>query len=78
MKKLFNLILFAACASVLVSCGPSEEERKKQEEETIRFADSLKNAVKSDIAAGMDSLKREDTKDSLVKVDTKTETKTNK
>lgn len=72
MKKLLVAIFIGVISAGVVSCGPSEEEKRKQEEEVKRYADSVSNAVKQDVATAMDSLKNKTGKtDSLVKVEEK-------
>jgi ABC-type Fe3+-citrate transport system substrate-binding protein len=72
MKKIV-FIATITCVSVLFSsCGPSEANKKAEEEKIKMEADSIKNTIKEDIASEMDSLKKDNkTSDSLLKVEKK-------
>ena len=75
MKKGSNILIVTIMAAFLASCGPSETEKKAEEEKVKREADSIKASIKADIASEMDSLKNENkNSDSLVKEE-KTKTK---
>ena len=70
MKKLVPIALFTLMAAFFVGCGPSETDKKLEEEKVKREADSIKNSIKEDIASEMDSLKKENKgSDSLVKIE---------
>ena len=72
MKRGGNLFMTAVMVAFLASCGPSEIEKKAQEEKVKHEADSIKTSIKEDIASEMDSLKRGNkSSDSLVKEEKK-------
>lgn len=76
MKKVSAILILTVIATFFSSCGPSETERKAEEEKVKHEADSIKASIKADIASEMDSLKSENkNSDSLVKEE---KTKTNK
>jgi hypothetical protein len=75
MKKVSILFVTTLMSTFFTSCGPSETERKAEEEKVKHEADSIKASIKADIASEMDSLKSENkNSDSLVKEE-KTKTK---
>ncbi len=69
MKKRISVVLFISImATFFAACGPSETEKKAEEEKVKHEADSIKASIKEDIASEMDSLKKDNkTSDSLVK-----------
>ena len=71
MKKVSLIAVCVLMTSILSSCGQSEEARKAEEERLRIEADSTKNSIKQDIASQMDSLKKPNGEDSLVKVEEK-------
>jgi hypothetical protein len=74
MKK-GSALLIVCVIAIFFACGPSETERKAEEEKAKRQEDSTKTTIKEEIASQMDSLKRDNkTSDSLVKEE-KTKTK---
>lgn len=75
MKKINSLFILVLVTALFTSCGPSETEKKAEEEKVKHEADSIKASIKADIASEMDSLKSENkNSDSLVKEE-KTKTK---
>ena len=72
MKKIVLIIISILIAAFFIGCGPSETQKKLEEEKVKHEADSIKNSIKEDIASEMDSLKKENKKsDSLVKIEEK-------
>jgi len=72
MKKVVSLVVVTLITSFFISCGPSEANKKAEEEKAQREADSTKNSIKEDIASSIDSLKQDNkSSDSLVKVEKK-------
>ena len=71
MKKVSLIAVFVLVAGMFSSCGQSEEARKAEEARLKMEADSTKNSIKQDIASQMDSLKKPNGEDSLVKVEEK-------
>ncbi len=68
MKKVSTILILSVMTTFFTACGPSETERKVEEEKTKHEADSIKASIKEDIASEMDSLKKDSkTSDSLVK-----------
>ena len=59
MKKLFTL-LFIAGAMSIVACGPSAEEKAKQEAESKEKMDSLFNAASQSVSTSADSIAKQD------------------
>ena len=56
MKKVLSIIALAALTtSMFVACGPSEAEKKKQEEDAKRVADSLATAIQNSISMAVDT-----------------------
>lgn len=56
MKKALSIVMLACIgASILVSCGPSEAEKKKIEEEQQKKVDSLMNSVTKSIGDAMNA-----------------------
>ena len=55
MKKLFTLVFIAGAMSI-VACGPSAEEKAKQEAESKEKMDSLFNAASQSVEASADSV----------------------
>ena len=56
MKKVLSIIALAALTtSMFVACGQSETEKKKQEDEAKRIADSLSTAINASISAAVDT-----------------------
>ncbi len=56
MKKVLSILAVAALTtSMFVACGPSEEQKKKDEENAKRIADSLGNAISASINAAVDT-----------------------
>ncbi|HXD92668.1 MAG TPA: hypothetical protein VNX01_05605 [Bacteroidia bacterium] len=72
MKKIVSLVIIALITSFFISCGPSEANKKAEEEKMKTEADSIKNSIKQEIASDMDSLKKDSkVSDSLVKIEKK-------
>jgi Na+-translocating ferredoxin:NAD+ oxidoreductase RnfG subunit len=68
MKKAIAILILSVVTAFFTACGPSETERKVEEEKTKHEADSIKESIKEDIASEMDSLKKDNkTSDSLMK-----------
>ena len=68
MKKVNFIVVIALITTFFTACGPSETQKKAEEEKVKREADSIKASIKADIASEMDSLKSENkNSDSLVK-----------
>jgi hypothetical protein len=66
--KVSSILILSVMATFFSACGPSETERKVEEEKVKHEADSIKASIKEDIASEMDSLKKDyKTSDSLVK-----------
>jgi|1185.fasta_scaffold99364_2 hypothetical protein len=59
MKKLFT-VLFIAGAMSIVACGPSAEEKAKQEAESKAKMDSLFNAASQSVSTSADSVATHD------------------
>jgi len=68
MKKVTTILMLSVMATFFTACGPSETEKKAEQEKVQHEADSIKTSIKEDIASEMDSLKKDNkTSDSLVK-----------
>jgi hypothetical protein len=68
MKKVSTILILSVMTTFFAACGPSETEKKAEEEKAQHEADSIKTSIKEDIASEMDSLKKDNkTSDSLVK-----------
>lgn len=62
MKKVLSIIALAALTtSMFVACGPYEEQKKKDEENAKRIADSLATAIQNSISAAVDTTAKVDT-----------------
>ena len=68
MKRVGVLFITGLIGAFFTCCGPSESEKRAEEEKVKHEADSIKASIKADIVSEMDTSKSENkNSDSIVK-----------